>query len=190
MRQFVLYGIFLLVGMLPATAQAQYYSFGVMTGQGIDDIYNFGFGARFGKDFIDISGFRLPYVGIIGVFHQGTTETPSLLAETGRQIVELNRNGAYYGGEAGLSYVKSKLTIDASVVFAFARLSRDQARFDARNFFTGVDKESQTDFFTAPGLRIAIPFGAVSIGGEARYLNVPDYPSWAFYFNMNMGKWD
>lgn len=173
----IVFGIFL------SNAQAQDRVFAAITGHGFEDIYNFGFGLRVGKNF---TFFEIPflYLGGVGIYHQGKTQNQEFPTATGREIVKTTNNISFAGGEVGININTSILTFRPSVFLAYARINLDIPELDTNGRFISLREENNTEFFVGPGLNVAIPFGNLSVGGDIRYLDVKGAESWAAYSTL------
>lgn len=172
----------LIFGIWTGSVQAQNRVFAAITGHGFEDTYNFGFGLRVGR-LVAVLDRPVIFIGAVGVFHQGQTRNETYISDAaGRPInVELTENVAYAGAELGLNVRLALVTLRPSVMYALARVNKDVPQFSIEGTFTGRGEADRTEGFFSPSLGLAIPFGNMSIGGDLRYLDVPDAATWAIY---------
>ena len=170
--------LFALGSVFLSTAHGQNRVFSMVTGHGFEDIYNFGFGMRIGKN-LDLARSFALYGGAIGVYHQGKTQKRDTADEN--TVVETTDNISFAGGEVGLKLRLQMLTINPSVLLAWARINQDIPLYDKVQNLVGKRDENSTEFFAGPGLQIGVPFGNMTISGEIRRHLVKKHETWALY---------
>lgn len=169
-------------GLFLGQAHGQNRVFSMVTGHGFEDIYNFGFGMRVGKNVDILRSFAL-YGGVVGMYHQGKTQNRDTADEN--VVIETTDNISFAGGEVGIKIRLRSLSIHPSVMLAWARINQDIPVFDDAQNLVDKREHDTTEFFAGPGLQIGVPFGNLTIGGEIRRHLVKDQESWAAYSSLS-----
>jgi hypothetical protein len=154
--------LFVCATLYAASASAWGASGGLLVGNGFEDSYQLGIGAR--------GGFTLPfslYVGGTFVYHLGTTET------IGGQ--EFKQNMFYFGPEGGYDVTAGPLTLRPYLGLGYANFmtSRSGECDDTvGGCTTGSRSEGKLAFW--PGATALVGLAGVFAGIDARYIAVLD----------------
>jgi len=149
--------VFALFALRASAASAAGPSAALLLGEGFNDPYHFGIGAR--------AGFTLPmniYIGGTFVYHLGTSNQ------------DLNQNLFYFGAEGGYELSAGPLTVRPYLGLGYAHVSVTLPPFCVGLVCGSERSTSDGKGAVWPGATAIFPIGSWFVGGDLRYVVVLD----------------